>query len=165
MAYSLTWGGKLWTVSVPEEVGEAKWTYAQTFAATGGDHSKAMMRVLAIEYPGLGYGAVNLQPVSFLTASHAAAPYASVSGKSALFSQSRKDSQRPPHRGAVPAAKDGASGISDLCKPAPRPATSNASRPLFRQSTVQSCPEPAQNATRNAKRNTGGWMGSATTSA
>ena len=165
MAYNLTWGGKLWTVTVPDDVGEAKWPYVQAFVATGGNHSKAMMRVLAIKYPGLGYGAINLQPVSFasLSVSHAAAPYASASGRSAPFSQTHKGSQRPTHRGAGPVKKDGESGISDLCKPAPRPATSNASRPLFRSAGV--APVSEKLSKQHAKQNTEGWMGSKSTNA
>ena len=154
MAYNLIWGGKLWTISVPAEV-DPKWTYAQAFAVSGGDHSKAMMRVLAIEYPGLGYGAISLQPVSFLSVSRAVAPYASASDRSALSSKTHKGSQRPPHRGAGQVKKDGASGISDLCKPAPRPPTSNASRPLFRSSVE--APVSEKPSKLNAKQSMGGW--------
>jgi len=166
MAYTLTWGNKLWVISVPEEIGDsAKWTYAQAFAATGGNHSKAMMRALAMQYPGIGYGAICLTPVSFLSASHAAAPYVSASGRFYPSSASHKGSQRRPHRGAAPVTKDGASGISDLCKPAPRPATSNASRPLFRQSSAGSGQKSSRPSKQPAMQSTGEWMGSTPTSA
>jgi len=166
MVYKLTWANKLWVVSVSEEITDsAKWTYAQAFAATGGDHSKAMMRALAVQYPGIGYGAISLTPVSFLSASHGAEPYVSASDTSYPSSAFHKDSQRPPHHGARPAVKDVVSGISGLCKPAPRPPTSNSSRPLSQHTTGPvSCQRPQQRPMQTATQGTGGWMGSKPTS-
>jgi len=164
MDYKLMWAGKLWTIAVPAEINSERlrWTYAQTYVVTG-DHVAAMKQVFSLQYPGLGYSGVSLVPVSFVSALGASAD-AYGSGRSGPSLQSHKGSQRPPHHGAKLVAKGEVSGISDLCKPAPRSATSNASRPLFRQKE-KSNPVSVQNAKQNATQGTGGWMGSNPTSA
>ena len=104
MAYRLLWSGRVWSVDVPEEVGvdEAlRWTYVQTFVATGGSHRNAMTRVLSMKYPGLAYGPVKLKPVSFVAASHGGVGDVCVSDMSVPvgFSNSRSQTPRPPPSG------------------------------------------------------------------
>ena len=164
MAYRLLWSGRVWSVDVPEEVGvdEAlRWTYVQTFVATGGSHRNAMTRVLSMKYPGLAYGPVKLKPVSVVAASHGGVGDVCVSDMSVPvgFLNSRSQTPRPPPLARV--AKDGASGISGQRTPTPRPAISSASRPRGPRLAAPGLQKHGSRPT--AKPHTGGWMGSNST--
>ena len=167
MDYTLMWGGRLTTVTVPEEVGDAeaqRWAYAQTYMTTGGNHRDAMIQVMMLRYPGIGYGPVILAPVSFATGAREGARGACGSGRSAPASGTNRGSQTPPHPVAGPAKRGAGSGTSARHTPSPRPATSSASRPLFRQPTGAGAQQPPR-PTLSATPNTVGWMGSSSTNA
>lgn len=168
MAYRILWSGRLWSVDVPEEIGadEAiRWTYVQTYVATGGSHRNAMTRVLSIKYPGLAYGPVKLIPVSFVAASHGGAGDVCASDMSAPvgFSNSRSQTPRPPPLARV--AKDVGSGISGQRTPTPRSAISSASRPHGPRLAVPRQQPQKHGSRQTATPHTGGWMGSTSTTA
>ena len=160
------WNGRLATVIVPDEVGNVethRWTYAQSYMTTG-NHRDAMIQVMLLRYPGIGYGPVSLLPVSFVTGAHDGARDACESDRSFRFSAKNKGFQMRPHPVAGPARRGAGSGTSAPHTSSPQPATSNASSPLFRQPTgagVQKSPQPMP----RAKQNTVGWMGSSSTNA
>jgi len=161
-SYQLLWKGRLWTVTVPDDVPKAcEWPYVQKYVASGGSQVAAMMFVLQQQYPGLGFGTPSLVPVSVTTP--VGADDVSVFGKSSRGGHRNKDSQRQRPPVSRPVAKDAGSDTAGPRKPTPRPATSSASRPLFRASTAgrSACPSSRP----PAKVRTAGWMGSAPTSA
>ena len=164
MDYKLLWKGRLWSVAIPDGVPLAyAWPYVLKYVATC-DHTAAMMFVLQQQYPGLGFGTPCLVPVSVVTSPNDADDVF-VSDKSAHGARSNKDSQRPQGRPVGQVAKGVVSGTSDRRRPIPQPATSSASRPLFRESKV-SVPRPVIPLSRPAATaRTAGWMGSAPTSA
>ena len=164
MAYRLLWSGRVWSVDVPEEVGvdEAlRWTYVQTFVATGGSQRSAMTRVLSMKYPGLAYGPVKLIPVSFVAVGKAGVVDVCASDMSAPVgsSNSRSQTLRPPP--SVRAAKGGESGISAQHIPTPRSAISSSSRPHGPPRVVSV--QQKHGSRQPATPHTGGWMGSTST--
>ena len=166
MAYRLLWSGRLWSVEVPEEVGsdeKLRWTYVQTFVATGGSHRSAMTRVLSIKYPGLAYGPVKLIPVSFVAASHGGVADVCASDMSVPVGSSNSRFQTPQPPPSARAAKGGASGISDQHTPTPRPAISNSSRPHGPRLAAPSQRPQKHRSRQPATPHTGGWMGSTST--
>ncbi len=166
MDYSLIWSGRLWSVSVPEEVRDderLRWTYAQTFAATDGSHREAMKQVLGLQYPGLGYGPVQFTPVSFAAVLQDGAADASVFGTCGPSFPSNKGSQRPRPPFSRQGGKDAVSDTSARHTPAPRPATSNASRPHGQPTRGFGQHGRPQQSKPNATPHTGGWMGSSST--
>lgn len=165
MAYRLLWAGRLWSITVPEELGSAAvaWTYAQTYAVTGGSVVAAMTRALELQYPGLGYGSPKLTPVSFAAVGAPGdADDVCASGKSAPYVRQNRDSQRPRPPSSRQGEKGVASGTSGQRKPTPRPATSSASQPLFRASGV-TLRVPLHSSKQTATQSTGGWLGSSAT--
>ena len=170
MAYRLLWAGRLWSITVPEELGSSAavaWTYAQTYVVTGGSVVAAMTRALELQYPGLGYGSPNLTPVSFAAVgAPAAADDVCASGKSAPYVRQNRDSQRPRPPFSRQGEKGAVSGTSGPRKPTPRPATSSASQPLFRASMGSSLAkqrESLRSSKQTATQDTGGWLGSNST--
>jgi len=165
--YKLLWKGRLWSVIIPEEVilpNADVWPYVLKYVATGGDHTAAMMFVLQQQYPGLGFGAPKLVPVSVVS-SPGDADDVFVSDKSAHRGRQNKGSQKPPNHSVVQAKKDAVSGTSDRRKPIPRLSTSSASRPLFRESTAAQPRSVKPSSKPVATIRTGGWLGSVSTSA
>lgn len=161
--YKLLWKGRIWDVAVPDGLAsENIWFYVQKYVATGGNHTAAMMFALQQQYPGLGFGPPSLVPVSVVS-SPADADDVFVSDKSVRDGRKNKGSQRPRPPASGQAMKNAVSDTSDRRKPTPRPATSSASRPLFRESKVVG-PRPVTPSSKPAATaRTAGWMGSVST--
>ena len=174
MDYQLLWAGTLWTVPIPLELLNPKeteltrWTYVQTYIASGGSHGAAMRQVLQQLYPGLGYGCVLTRPISVTgIADGSAVPEhvpssSSKPGRSSPSFSSSNCSQRPTPHGPSPSSKHGGSGISGPRRPAPRFATSTAGRQTGGSVHRSVRPPPAgpPKTTRPASNGTGGWLGS-----
>ena len=157
--YKLIWAGKLWSVSVPDEVDDRyRWIYVQTYVANGGNHRVAMMSALQTQYPGLGYGA----PTS--ATAHARVVGVSAFGMCSPSSSTRSHSQKPRPPPSSQGGKNAASGTSGRHTRAPPPATSSASRPRDQQ-PVGPSQKMQQKTTPAATARTGGWLGSTATSA
>ena len=168
MEYQLLWLDRLWTVVVPPEVPEAsRWLYVQAFVTSDGSKSKAMTQCLQTQYPGLGFTNRPLQPpvpfssVCAVPASPAVEADAFVSYTSSPASVSNTYSHRPTPRPSSPAGTNGGSGSGAPRRHPPRPATSTGG--LGQRSGGSGRPPPQTK--RHATQGTGGWMGSATTSA
>lgn len=175
MDYQLLWNGILWTVPIPLELSNPKeteltrWTYVQTYVASGGSHGAAMRQVLQQLYPGLGYGRLLTKPISVTgTGDDSAAlghapsyPSSKHDRSSPSFSSSNR-SQRPTPHGPSPSLKNEGSGTSGPRRPAPRFATSTAGRQNGGSVHRLARPPPAgpPKTTRPASNGTGGWLGS-----
>lgn len=169
MDYQLIWSGRLWTVTVPEDLHDtpkACATYAQAFAISGGNHMRAMFQALPIKYPGLGYSTSVLVPVSVTRVG--VVDDVSESDTSSRPSHERNRSQRPPSHASSPAAKDAALGTSDRRRPPPPRATSNALPPRGPPTKGSSASFQNQSQFQKPKRASMpqpvGWMGSMSTS-
>lgn len=167
MDYTLPWSGRLWKVSIPEDLADASelahWTYVQTYVVSNGSHRDAMMRVLELTNPGLGFGAVKLVPIPFdgaVGSTHGDAGAVSASYKSSHVSASNNRSQKPTRPSAAQAGKDAGSDTSAPYKQSPRPATSNASRHRAPPAVGLN---QEQRTKPNATPHMGGWLGSTPT--
>ena len=176
MEYPLFWKGRLWRVTVPDEVdGGDQWIYVQAFVVSGGSHTAAMQAVLKERYPGIGWSSGLGAPMSFGLASLASlASLVSLSNDSSLssLSSSLTDKSYPSsslnnhsHKSRPPSSvrpvKDVVSGTGGRRTPAPPRATSTALRPRVPGPTVVQKHQSKQSATPR----TVGWMGSSSTTA
>jgi hypothetical protein len=184
MEYSLLWKGRLWKVTVPEEVGSKHWLYVQAFVVSEGNHGEAMRAVLRERYPGIGWSGFNTNIQSFGSALSYDKSYRNGSSLSSVpsdksyrngsslssvpsdksyptsSSNSHSHTPRPPS--SKRPAKDAESGTVGPCKPALRHATSTASRPPVPLATVALMNLRTK---RHATPHTVGWMGSTATTA
>jgi len=174
MEYPFLWKGRLWRVSVPDEVDDSeRWIYVQAFVVYGGSHTAAMQAVLKERCPGIGWSSGLGAPMSFGLVSLASlvslsngfflssSLSSSLTDKSYPVSSSNNHSHklRPPS--SARPVKDAVSGTGDRRTPAPLHATSTASRPRAPGSAVAKKPLSKHPATPH----TVGWMGSSSTTA
>jgi hypothetical protein len=174
MEYQFLWKGRLWRVSVPDEVdGGERWIYVQAFVVSGGSHTVAMQAVLKERCPGIGWSSGLGAPMSFglvslaslVSLSNDSFLYSSLSSSltdksyPSFSSNNRSHKLRPPS--SARPVKDAVSGTGDRRTPAPLRATSTASRPLAPGPAVVKKPLSKHPATPC----TVGWMGSSSTTA
>ena len=156
------WNDRLWTIPLPskDEVPDAyRWPYVLAYVANNGSHNAAMMHVLTLQYPGLGFNDLT-SSVSEPVFSHDV----SESGKSSssYLSTSRNPTQRPRPPSSYRTNTGAVSDTARMHRPSPQPTTSNASRPHGRPPRGSG---NQQSSTTTAMPHTGGWMGSSATSA
>ena len=172
MEYPFLWKGRLWRVSVPEEVEESyRSLYVQAFVVSGGSHTVAMQTVLKERYPGIGWSSGVEAPMSFglvSLVSLANGSFQSVASLSSSLtdksypvssSNSRSHKSRPPS--SARPVKDAVSDTGGRHTPAPPRATSTASRPHAPGPKVVQ----KQKSKHSAIPRTVGWLGSNSTSA
>ena len=56
MIFKFFWNNKLWEVAIPSEIPtEYRWEYVHYFVIHGGNKVSAMIHVMTLRYPGIGY--------------------------------------------------------------------------------------------------------------
>jgi len=170
IAYEFVWEGRLWSVTVPEDLATEKdrWTWVAAFVIAGGVESAGWQAVLKQTFPGIGWSgaaATSTQACPYGVAVFGSGPAvgggASDTSLSGGSSRTHIHSQKRPASRPGPTGSGGGSGNGGGYKHgAPRPTSSASSHHgLSGGAAVSGSRHPRT----GAKPHTGGWMGSAPT--